>query len=226
MYVFGTHQDSWIPVMRGALISLMDKASRQVGDIQPNSLEPDELKLDLLNGEFLIIRVNEDAIEVTLKDSDGEDHVHIRDETIAIDAEAREMLNINNQWAEAIIGRWVEIIADYRNIDVASEKTALLQSFEPSDLEKILGVYKHMTEHYSRSSHSRKLLLHLTLPTPYWSGNAFAIDEAMKQFFIAEDPGFTDKLENLPEACEILTLEGQGVRLEIVPLYLKPVQIN
>lgn len=224
MLVLGSHKDSWIPVLRAAIFRLSQQIAANA--LAAPTLANGQYKLSLLDGQAFEMSIHPKYVHFSLIDSDGSTLVHVRDETIALDEEDLEAVVIDNGFITRVVDRWLEIAADYQNIDPSSSKTAQMAALSSEDRQRVIAIYQHFAATLQKPDDVGPIDIHLTLPTEYWTGNVAGADQNNRVFTIANDPAITEMLEHLPTACEIIAREGEGVRMDIVPLYMTPVRIG
>lgn len=228
MIVLGTRRADWIGSVRAAVLDLV-RAAEQLSGLEPVPDTPDTYKVTLAAGGHLYLTANETKIELWRIGSDGEKKLHIRDETVAFDEEDRKVIDLSEVWLEHVIGRWLEIVADYSSVDVLSGQVAQLMALPPQSRTAVVEAYRYVADHMRRSGNPNVLSAHLTLPTDYWTANLVCTDNERRHYLISQDPKFDEMMQNLPEACEILAL-GDGsagyAEMQIVPLYLTQVRLE
>jgi hypothetical protein len=210
--------------MRQAVSSMLTRSRTQIGDIStPFDLDR-YFRQQLLDEHQLDVVISAKSLELTLIGAQ-QPVIQITDETIAIDDEDFSSVTIDQHWLDAMLARIEGIASAYRDVDMTHSPMAQLEALPADAQRQVVEVYRHATDHFRRGGNGQ-LNLHLTLPTDYWTADFFASDPDGNRLVIADDVRFTEMLEALPPACEIIGEEGSTTNLAFIPLYLKTVRIG
>lgn len=205
-------------------LRISNEIGERISPLQPVPDKPGTYRMDLSEGRALEASIDEKSIEFAIIAPDGTHVAKIRDETIALDPDTFREISVDEIFAMQISERWCSIVADCRPIDIKTDKLAHMAAFTGKERDSIMATYRYFYRKVAKGVDGLELDLHLTLPTEYWTGNIAGSNAAGDVYEYGDDPEFSQLLETLPVACEIIVPEGEPDQFEIVPLYLTPIR--